>query len=468
MEKDDVTIGHGSKNHSTWRQHVLAFLSIFLVALVVRLLTAYFIGTHLDDSGWFPFGIYNIFDTQAKAIQHGSASAFWIGDQSQTSAAIYPPGYSLWLALIYAVSGVASPKIVQIIQLILDSASVLFIVAIGVDTFKWRVGIVAGILAALSPLLAFYGASPLADAPTSWLIIAGVWILIRAAKQENVYWALGAGIMIGASCWFRANAVLLMFVWAASVFFYVKAAWSKKLILASAVILGSLTLILPIVIRNSIAFEAFVPTGLGAGTNLWEGIGETDRAAEFGAVYGDSQLLEKERVERNLPQDEKLTLYWPDGVRRDRERMRKALKVISSHPVWYAGVMADRMWGLLKYAGEVSGIYGTTGINITTAKCLPPEWRFFPLTIIVTALGYAQSILRYIILPLMLLGIWIAGRESRRMTFLILATVFYYLVFGTALHSEIRYSLPMQAVLFIFAGFALSWIVSKMRHRKSA
>lgn len=125
--------------------------------------------------------------------------------------------------------------------------------------------------------------------------------------------------------------------------------------------------------------------------------------------------------------------------------------------------MARRIGGLLKYAGDDSPIYGTTGINITTTKCLPPGWRFFPLTMAVTALGYFQSVLRYIILPLMLLGIWLAARQNLRMTLLIMSTVFYYLVFGTSLHSEIRYSLPMQAVLFVFAGVALSWIISRFQ-----
>ena len=54
---------------------------LFLLALVVRSLTAYFIGTHLDDAGWFPYGIYNIFDAQARGILDGTASAFWIADR---------------------------------------------------------------------------------------------------------------------------------------------------------------------------------------------------------------------------------------------------------------------------------------------------------------------------------------------------------------------------------------------------
>lgn len=448
------------------KKEKVLLLSVFALALIVRLFTAYFIGTHLNDSGWFPYGIYNIFDAQARSILDGTSSAFWIVDASQTNAAIYPPGYSLWLALIYAVTGIKSAYAVQIVQTVLDSFSVLLIVAIGANAFRWRVGIAGGILAAFSPLLAFYGASPLADAPTSWFVLGGLWMLVRAAKNENVFWAVGAGAMIGSSCWFRANAFLLMFVWAVALFFFPKAAWTKKLVLASAVILGSLILISPVVIRNSVAFHAFVPTGLGAGTNLLEGIGETGRASEFGAVYGDHELLEKERAELNLPQDERVTLYWPDGVNRDRERMRKALNIIISNPGWYAGVMGWRMWGLLKYAGKPPPVYGTMGVNITTSKCLPPEWKIFPLSLIVTALGYAQSVLRYIILPLMLLGIGFASRENWRMTLLILATVFYYLVFGTFLHSEIRYSLPMQAVLFVFAGVSVSWMTSKMPFRK--
>lgn len=228
---------------------------------------------------------------------------------------------------------------------------------------------------------------------------------------------------------------------------------------------GCILVIAPVVIRNSIVFEAFVPTGLGAGTNLWEGIGETSRAEEFGAVYGDIALLDRERVELRLPDDERVSLYWPDGVKRDRERTRKALRVITAEPVWYAGVMAGRMWGLLKYAGDDSGIYGTTGVNLTPAKSLPPEWRVVPVSIIVTVMGWLQSVLRFAILPLMLLGIFIALRDNWRPALLILATVSYYLVFGTALHSEIRYSLPMQAVLYVFAGAGLTWVIAGLMVR---
>ena len=195
---------------------------------------------------------------------------------------------------------------------------------------------------------------------------------------------------------------------------------------------------------------------MGVGTNLWEGIGETNRAAEFGAVYGDDVLAEKERREMGVSPDAKFNLYYPDGVARDRARARKAFAVITAHPVWYMGVMIRRMAGVLNYAGEPSPIYGSAGFNVTSRKCLPARFQGGAVAIFVNVLGMIQSVMRYIALPLMLLGLYPALRRDARITAIILATVLYYLLVGSFLHTEIRYGLPMQALLFVFAGMAVS------------
>src|SRR5207244_5508647 len=102
--------------------------------------------------------------------------------------------------------------------------------------------------------------------------------------------------------------------------------------LSGIVVFGSMLLVTPLLVRNAIAFHAFIPAGLGAGTNLWEGIGETQRGqTEFRAVYGDDNLIEQERVQLGAPKDAPFSLYFPDGVRRDRERARQALASIVRH-----------------------------------------------------------------------------------------------------------------------------------------
>lgn len=453
-------------NDKPARKRALNLLLMVALALAVRGLTAQFVGARLADAGWFPYGIYAVFDRQAQDALDNRAGFFRLDDPSRTDAAIYPPGYPLWLAFIYSVTGTRSAAVVQSVQWVLDAFSVLLIVGAGVTAFGWRAGLAAGWMAALSPLLATYGAVPLADAPTGWVVVGGAWMLLVAAKRRSLGWALGAGALVGASCWLRANAMMLALFWSLSLLLFVKANWRTRFKLSAALALGATLLIAPVVVRNIIAFRAFVPVGLGVGTNLWEGIGETERAAEFGAVYGDEQLLERERAEMGVAPDAPFGLYYPDGVRRDRERTRRALAVISRHPFWYAGVVLRRMMGVMKYAGEPSGIYGSAGINVTDKKTLPPRWQGGVFALFVNLLGMVQSVLRYMLLPLILLGAVLALRREWRTSMLIMTTVLYYLVVGSLMHTHIRYGLPMHALLVIFAALAFLGIKDVVLSRK--
>jgi 4-amino-4-deoxy-L-arabinose transferase-like glycosyltransferase len=437
---------------------VLPLLVILALSFAVRGLTAYFIHEHLSDPGWFQSGTYTHFDTRARDILDGKASVFWIDNPLHTETAIYPPGYSLWLAFIYQLTGDRSAASVQRVQWVLDSLSVLLIVGISATAYDWRVAFAAGFLGALSPLLALSGAVPLADAPASWFVLSGVWLLLVSIKRKNLLLALTAGALVGVSCWLRGNALLLPLFWAVTLLF-VKDNWPRRISLSATVLLGMALIVAPLLVRNAVAFRVFTPTGLGMGTNLWEGIGETDRAAEFGAVFGDRALLEQERVQLGIPPDAPFGLYYPDGVKRDRERARKAIAVIRAHPVWYAGVMLRRMAGVLKFAGTPAPHYGSAGINVTGKKCLPANLQGGVLSWFVTALGMMQSVIRYSALPLMIVGISFAFKQDWRLALLLLSTVFYYLVIGSALHTEIRYGLPMQALLFIFAGLAISELI---------
>src|SRR5207249_613603 len=156
---------------------------------------------------------------------------------------------------------------------------------------------------------------------------------------------------------------------------------------------------------------------------------------------------------------------YPDGIQRDRARTRRALTIIARHPVWYAGSVVRRMAAVLKYAGEPNGIYGSAGINITSKKCLPPRWQGGTLAFFVNVLGMFQSVLRYVLLPLMIFGVILGFRLDRRVTALLMATVFYYLVVGSLIHTHIRYGLPMQALLTIFGGVAISLVQNRLRKR---
>ena len=442
-------------------QRLLAVLFIFALAFAVRSLTANFLRAHFDDPGWFQFGSYAVFDRQAQNILDHKEPMFWINDSSRTDQIVYPPGYPLWVAAIYAVTGDRSPVAVQRMQLVLDSFSVLLLVGIGATAFRWSIGIAAGVLGALSPLLALTGATPNADAPASWVVLGAVWLFLLAAKRKTIAHAIAAGAMLGLACWLRVNPLLMFVPWAVALLLFVKASWRRKLALSAAVSASTLLVISPVVIRNVVVFyPEIAPTGLNVGLNLWEGVGEMDRGAEFGAPSSDAEVIAQDRKEMGLAPDAPLGINYPDGIRRDRERGRKALGIIKAHPVWFVGTMARRLWGHLKFAGAPVPHVGSVGFNVTSSKCLPLEHQGGVLALSVNVLGMIQSIWRYLALPLMLFGLCLSLRRDWRTTGVLLGTVLYYLSTLAVGHSEIRYGLPMQAILIVFAGVAAYYLAT--------
>ena len=436
---------------------LLALLLILALSFTVRALTANFMRAHLNDAGWFQWGSFAVFDRQAQDVLDGKESFFWIPDSSRTDLMQYPPGFRLWMATIYRVTGNRSAVSVLWVHMALDSLAVLLIVGIGTVGYGWTVGLVSGTLAALSPLLALSGVTPMADGPTSWLVLAGVLFLMLAAKKRSVYFALGAGAFLGLSAWMRVNPLLLFVPWALALFIFLPATRRQRLAISLGLVLTTLLVISPVVIRNLVVFYPEVaPTGLNVGWNLLAGIGETERGPEFGAPCCDEQMIEQDRAAMKLPPDAPLALTYPDGIRRDRERGRRALAIIKSHPVWFAGVMARRIWGHLKFAGKPVPNVGSAGINVTARKTLPENRQTGVLAIGVNILGAIQSVWRWLALPLMLIGGWLAFRQNRVATCLLLTTVAYYLATLAIGHSEIRYGLPMQAILIIFAGVTVS------------
>jgi 4-amino-4-deoxy-L-arabinose transferase-like glycosyltransferase len=441
------------------RKQLLILFSLLLIAISVRVLTLQFMRAHLHDPAWFQTGSYAKFDRQANDILDGRQRLYWIDDSTRTDLVQYPPGFPALLALIYKLTGERSAYAAQIVLWSVDLVlSFLLIAGIAHTAFGRRAAFASSYLVALSPLLAMYAAFPLADTVTTWFVLGGSWLLLLAFQRQNVKLALAAGVVLGIACWLRVNPWYLCVGWAVALFVLVRAKWSVKLKLSAAVLVGTLVLIAPIVIRNYLVFSDSTLTGGTIGVVMWEGLGETELGRANGFEFGDDKVVEYERRKYGWAPDMKVDLLWPDGIRRDRELRRESLAFIRQHPVWYFGVMLGRMWGMLKVAGDPAPYCGSAGINVTSIKTLPPQWQGGILAFGVNVLGGIQSVVRYLFLPLAALGIYVVARTDWRLACLLLVTVLYYLVPGTVAHTEIRYVLPMHGLLIVFAGTAIDWI----------
>jgi 4-amino-4-deoxy-L-arabinose transferase-like glycosyltransferase len=447
------------------RRRLLLLLGAFILTFCVRALTFQFMRAHLNDPGWFQIGSYAKFDRQARAILDGKQNLFWIADPSRTDLAQYPPAFPAVVAFIYKAGGDHSVYAIQNVQWIADLVvTFVLVTGIAVTAFGWRAGIASSFVFAFSPVFAMYGAYPSADVPSTWFVLGGCWLLVLAAQRLSVWFALSAGVLLGIACWFRVNPLYLCVGWAFVLLVCTETTWRRGSALAAASLLGTVLVISPIVVRNYLVFPDFTPTGGTIGTNFWEGLGETELGRQHGFLFGDDRMVEHERVKMGLPPGGLTDPQWPDGIRRDRERVRESLAFIKQHPVWYAGVMLGRMWGMLKVAGDPVPYTGTAGINVTSAKCLPPERQGGLLAVAVNALGMIQSVARYLFLPLVVLGLVMALRADWRISCVLLVTILYYLVAGTSGHTEVRYVAPMHGLLAVFAGAALM-VTCKARTR---
>jgi 4-amino-4-deoxy-L-arabinose transferase-like glycosyltransferase len=446
------------------RKQFLVIFTFLLIAVSVRVLTLHFMRAHLNDPSWFQSGSYAKFDRQARDILEGRQRLFWIDDPTRTDLAQYPPAFPALVAYIYKVTGDWSAYSVQLVIWFADLVlSFLLIAGIAATVSGSRAAVASAFVVALSSLFAMYAAYPSPDVPTTWFVLGGNWLLILAAQRKSVRLALAAGAALGIACWLRVNPLYLCVGWAIALLICVKDRWSLRFKLAAAVLAGMVVLIAPIMIRNYIVFPDFTPTGGTIGVNLWEGLGETELGQQHGFILGDVKMLEVERQRLGLPADIPLDIQWPDGIRRDRERTRESLAFIRQHPVWYLGVMLGRMWGMLKVAGDPVPHTGSSGINVTSRKCLPEHWQGGVLAFGVNVLGSIQSVARYLFLPFAAFGIYAAMRTDWRLSCLLLVTVLYYLVPGTTAHTEIRYVLPMHGLLIVFASVGIDYLIRVIR-----
>ena len=231
---------------------VICFL-IFLLALGVRFLT--WQDNRLDVWKVETF-VTSDYKDSAHQLLRGDLRAF-LSDLNHME---HPPGYSILLAGIFRVFG-DSDSATGFVQMTCDSAAAVVVALIVFELLPLAVAIIAGLLAALSPQFAYYSVLLLPDSLAVLPILLAVYFMIRALKRPRLLAFAMAGALVGLSCWFRANALLLApFLAAITPLLFAR---DKRLHYAAALILGAVIIIAPITIKYSIVFHQGARIGRG-------------------------------------------------------------------------------------------------------------------------------------------------------------------------------------------------------------
>jgi hypothetical protein len=390
-----------------------------------------------------------------------------------------PPGYSLFLKEVYAVAG-RSFFVAQFVQNLLTSAASLLVLFLGYRLVGPRVGLVAGLLAAVSPHLAFLSNLILPDALCPLGLLAAACLLVEARPDTRHFLLISTlgGAAIGASAWLRPNMMLLAPLLAVSMTALHRLR-GRGLIGAALVPLAAAIAISPITIRNYLIYHEFVPLSINGGLTLWEGIADAG-GQKFGARRADKQVMEEEAVRYH---NRRYAEWWasPDGIQRDRDRYRRSFEVIQRNPFWYGRAMLRRMGQMLNYASEPPPLVGQTalamrpspeeesdpifenfgerGLAAPRPQLSDATWLAFGRVAAFTrpAVRLAQRLTRSAMLPLTLIGtLPILLSKPRRALFLWTVPL-YCLVTESMMLLEWRVVVSMHVFVFIFA--AAGWVI---------
>jgi hypothetical protein len=401
-------------------------------------------------------------------------------DPDDTSLLARAPGYSIFLAVIYSVTE-RSYFYVQLFQNIINSIPPVLIFLISGLLITWRVGLVAGLLSAISHHLSYYSNLVLPDSLAGLPVLLGFYVLVRARRPgRGSLAAYGvAGSLFGVAAWLRPN-LLLMGPLIAIVLTLASTRPKREIRRGWLVAVLPFVVVAPITIRNYVVFHRLVPISENMGIVLWEGIGDAG-GAEFGAPTTDGDVALQESV---FYGDATYAHSWatPDGITRDRDRIKRSLGVIMRHPLWFARAMAVRMNRMVSYVAEADLVQrhapdgpaqeaalGPTYKPEKAARRMENSLRQAAASSRALAVGEAlgptrpgarwlQRVAKETGEPFIFLGLVGLLILAPRRVLILLGVPIYYLLIQSTMHFEFRYTLPMHYFLFVFA--ATVWVLA--------
>ena len=273
----------------------------------------------------------------ARAVAHGRGFTYAPASESGTTQQFgRAPAYPLFLAGVGAGSRDydATPARVKIAQALVGAIGVWLI-----GTIAWRSagpagGAAAAWIAALYPPLVWITAYVLSEAVYSTLALATVLLLDRAldrasAGQASTPWSLAAGVACGTAVLVRP--AMLFFLPIAALWLLVR----RRTAIAALLVATTLVVVAPWTIRNYRTYGRVVLVASEGGVTFWTGNHPLARGEGDLAANPDIKRAEVEFRARHpgLTAEQLEPLFYRD-----------ALAYIAEHPLWWAGLLARKLF----------------------------------------------------------------------------------------------------------------------------
>lgn len=413
---------------------------IFILALVLRLFHLQQIKSH-DPFFALPSVDPRVYHAWAVEISEGN----WLGTEVFFNSPLYP----YFLAVIYKIFG-QSFFVAKLIQFLMGSFSCLLIYLLAKRIFNPKVGLVAGVMAALYVMSLFYEGILLItniQTPLNLLLILMLLHSFESPVRRN--W-LFSGICLGLSALARPNILLFgpfVLFW---IFYTFKDRMSRKQILHFGLFfcMGIGLLIFPVTLRNYVVGKDIVLISSQGGINFY--IGNNPNAKGYFMV---PKVLPRTKGDDPIEQRRNFEVYAEQKVGRalkpsevSRYWFSQGMKFIKEQPGRWIGLLL-RKCGLLVNHYE---IWNNRSYYFS---------RQFSWVLRLPLLTFG------IVAPLALFGILLTLKDWKRL-FLLYAIIGSYAASLVIFFMLSRYRMVVVPFLIILAAYALHWFFESLRAKK--
>lgn len=400
--------------------------SVVLAATSVRLLVLVAAVANQDA--------FVAYDTRAYLALADHPSGYWDSSAPSWSVGLLrPPGYPLMLALPRSLS--QGLVLSGCLQVAVSIAVAWLTFTAGQALFGKKVGLIAGMWAALDPTSVAHSARLLTEAPFAALLALALALTAWAVRSRSAGQAVLAGLALAAATFVRPIGLYLPLLLVPSLLLAERLTSRPKALRIGAVIL--LAYLIPVggwITRNQ-AVTGVATFSTIDGYNMLEYRAAGAVTAETGVPIADVRLqLRRRLATRTHPE--------MNPAERSREKGRLGVEVVREHPVGYLRQARD---------GAVRTLFLARDSNVSDlTEGRAGAWLVRPL---LGALSVASAIAMSC--GAVLGGLRLARRRDLTAIALLVIPPAYLLVIGSGPEAASRFRVPMVPFLAILSAVAI-------------
>lgn len=295
----------------TWRQ-CLTLALVFVGALAIR--GVYLWGQAANNPIFDdPFMDCRVHDEWARQIASGEG----MGESPYFRAPLY---YYL-IGWLYKLTG-PSVLAAKIAGVVLGAATCYLIALLGVMLGGFRVGLIAGLIAAVYWPFIYFDSHLLSVGLETFLNVGFLILLLAAARRENLWLFLAGGAVWGLSAIARPNVIALTPGIVAWMWFAIRRPprFKRWVVISLVTGAGAAAAVLPVTLRNYVVGDELALVATNGGVNFY--IGNNAESKGFVAVvpgtrpgwwegYEDTHRIAEQAL-GHKPTESEVSQYWFD------------------------------------------------------------------------------------------------------------------------------------------------------------